>query len=356
MPSAVRLREDYSAEELRASGPAVEGRQPEPTASVAGCGPGWNGPGSAAKIGGMDRQTLRDWVHRFNASGPEGLIDNWTEGPKPRLSAEQLAEFAQIVEAGPDREKDGVVRWRRIDLKRVIAERFGVDFHERYVGKLLKKLGFSHMSARPRHPAQDERIVEAFQKNFPRALKAHLEGLPETTPVEIWFEDEARIGQKNGQVRQWARRGTRPSQPADQRYDNAYLFGAICPARGVGAALALPYADTDMMQLHLDEISRNVAEGAHAVLLLDSAGWHTTGKLDVPDNITPIFLPSRAPELNPVENVWQYLRQNWLSNTVFENYDAIVDAACAAWRKLIAQPETITSIGMRDWAHVGQPL
>jgi transposase len=103
----------------------------------------------------------------------------------------------------------------------------------------------------------------------------------------------------------------------------------------------LPYADTDMMQLHLDEISRNVAEGAHAVLLLDRAGWHTTGKLDVPDNITPIFLPSRAPELNAVENVWQYLRQNWLSNTVFENYDAIDAPACAAWRKLIAQPETI---------------
>jgi transposase len=112
----------------------------------------------------MDRQTLRDWVHRFNRSGPEGLIDNWTEGPKPRLSEEQLAQFAQIVEGGPDREKDGVVRWRRIDLKRVIAERFGVDFHPRYVGKLLHKLGFSHMSARPRHPAQDERIVEAFKK------------------------------------------------------------------------------------------------------------------------------------------------------------------------------------------------
>jgi transposase len=157
------------------------------------------GRGLAAKIGGMDRQTLRDWVHRFNASGPEGLIDNWTDGPKPRLSAEQLARFALIVEAGPDRERDGVVRWRRIDLKRVIAERFGIDFHPRYVGKLLQKLGFSHISARPRHPAQDERIVEAFKK-ISRALKAHLDGLPETTPVEIWFEDEARIGQKNGLV------------------------------------------------------------------------------------------------------------------------------------------------------------
>src|ERR1700729_2082370 len=124
--------------------------------------------------------------------------------------------------------------------------------------------------------------------------------------------------------------------------------------RGVGAALALPYADTEAMQLHLDEISRHVAKGAHAVLLLDRAGWHTTAKLDVPKNITPIFLPSRAPELNPVENIWQYLRANWLSNRVFENVDAIIDAACEAWRKLIAQPETITSIGMRDWAHVGQ--
>ena len=115
----------------------------------------------------MDRQTLRDRVHRFNASGPEGLLDSWTEGQKPRLSAEQVAEFAQIVEAGPVREKDGVVRWRGIDLQRVIAERFGVDFHQRYVGTLLKKLRFSNISARPRHPAQDERIIEAFKKASP---------------------------------------------------------------------------------------------------------------------------------------------------------------------------------------------
>jgi len=155
-------------------------------------------------------------------------------------------------------------------------------------------------------------------------------------------------------VRQWARRGTRPRQPADQRYSSAYLFGAICPARGVGAGLALPFADTEAMQFHIDEISRHVARGAHAVLLMDRAGWHTTTKLTIPENITPIFLPSRAPELNPVENVWQYLRSNWLSNRVFEDYDAIIDAACDAWRKLLAQPQTITSIGMRDWAHVGQ--
>jgi transposase len=108
------------------------------------------------------------------------------------------------------------------------------------------------------------------------------------------------------------------------------------------------------MQLHLDEISRHVARGAHAVLLLDRAGWHTTAHLTVPDNVTPIFLPSRAPELNPVENVWQYLRGNWLSNRVFDTYEDIIEAACHAWMKLIARPETINSIGIRGWAHVGQ--
>ena len=170
----------------------------------------------------------------------------------------------------------------------------------------------------------------------------------------MWFQDEARIGQKNGVVRQWARRRTRPRQPADQRYQSAYLFGAICPAHGKGAALALSFADTKAMLLHLDEISRHVARGAHAVLLLDRAGWHTTAKLKVPNNITPLLLPSRAPELNPVENIWQYLRANWLSNRVFDDYHTIIEAACEAWQKLIAQPQTITSIGMRDWAHVGR--
>jgi hypothetical protein len=169
-------------------------------------------------------------------------------------------------------------------------------------------------------------------------LSVHLAEVPEGTPIEIWFQDEARIGQKNGVVRQWARRGSRPRQPADQRYENAYLFGAICPARGTGAALALPQADTAAMQLHLNEISRHVAPGAQAVLLMDRAGWHTTASLDMPKNITPILLPSRAPELNPVENIWQYMRANWLSNRVFETYDAIIDAACEALRSSSLNP------------------
>ncbi len=108
------------------------------------------------------------------------------------------------------------------------------------------------------------------------------------------------------------------------------------------------------MQAHLEEIARTVARGAHAVLLLDRAGWHTSGALAVPKNITLILLPSRAPELNPVENLWQYLRANWLSNRVFDTYDTILEAACDAWRNLLINPTAITSIGHREWASVGQ--
>ena len=163
-----------------------------------------------------------------------------------------------------------------------------------------------------------------------------------------------RVGQKNGLVRQWARRGSRPRQPKDQRYKSLYLFGAICPARGTGAALAMPLANTHAMQAHLCEISRTVAPAAHAVLLLDRAGWHTTGALVVPGNLTLVFLPSRSPELNPVENLWQYLRQTYLSNRVFDGYADILDAACEAWNRLIDQPSKIMSIGLRPWAHNGQ--
>ena len=116
----------------------------------------------------------------------------------------------------------------------------------------------------------------------------------------------------------------------------------------------LPRANAAMMQLHLEEISRTVAAKAHAVVLMDRAGWHDTDKLTVPNNLTIILLPSRAPELNPAENIWQFLRQTWLSNRVFETYDAILEAGCEAWNKLTAEPEIIRSIGMRNWAHKGQ--
>ncbi|EJW09260.1 ISSod10, transposase OrfB [Rhodovulum sp. PH10] len=108
------------------------------------------------------------------------------------------------------------------------------------------------------------------------------------------------------------------------------------------------------MQAHLDAIGEAVAPGAHALLILDKAGWHTTGKLEPPANITLLPLPPACPELNAAENIWQYLRQNYLGNRVFADYTAILDACQDAWRKLLAETGRITSIAQRGWAIIGQ--
>ena len=119
-------------------------------------------------------------------------------------------------------------------------------------------------------------------------------GLPNGTPIELWWQDEARVGQKNKIARRWARRGTRPRAPLDQRTSSVYIFGAICPQQGKGAALVLPRCDTQAMSLHLVEVAQAVAPGAHGVLLMDRAGWHRAKDLVIPDNLTLVLLPARS--------------------------------------------------------------
>lgn len=176
-------------------------------------------------------------------------------------------------------------------------------------------------------------------------------GLPPGTAIELWWQDEARVGQKNTLPRRWARRGSRPSAPKDQRTAYAYIFGAICPEKGKGAGLVLPRCDSEAMSLHLAEISQCVDLGSHAVLILDGAGWHSAHDVIVPRNITLLTLPPCAPELNPVENVWQFLRDNWLGDRIFRSYDDIVERCCRAWNRLIEQPWKIMSLGLREWAY-----
>ena len=142
----------------------------------------------------------------------------------------------------------------------------------------------------------------------------------------------------------------------DQRTQSTYLFGAVCPEHGTGAALVLPFCNTEAMQLHLDEIATRVTEGAHAILILDQAGWHGAKELKIPSNISILQLPPRAPELNSQENIWQFMRQNWLSNRIFKSFEDIVDHCCYAWNTLIDQPWKIMSIAHRDWAVVGHSI
>jgi transposase len=172
-------------------------------------------------------------------------------------------------------------------------------------------------------------------------------------PVQIWFQDEARVGQKANLSYLWAIKGTRPQVKRDTRFANCYIFGAICPERETGEALIMPRCNTEAMNQHLAIISQNVGENAHAILVLDGAGWHKAKALIVPSTITLTHLPPYSPELMPVENVWQYLKGNCLNSRIYKDYDEIVYACEKAWNCLINDPNRIKSITKRDW-FIGQ--
>jgi len=307
----------------------------------------------AAKIGGVGLQIIRDRVLRFNARGPDGLLDGKAPGRPCKLDDGQRQAIARMIESGPIPAVHGVVRWRLIDLAQWIFEEFRDHHRQADAQPGTARYGLPQTLGSPASLCAGRRRDRGFlKKNFPTRLDAIArEKEIDSDKIEIWFADEARIGQKNKITRRWAKRGTRPSAPRDQRTASTYIFGAVCPQQGKGAALILPACNTEAMNLHLAEIAKTVAPGAHAVLLVDQAGWHMSTRLVVPPNITIVAQPPKSPELNPVENVWQYIRDNWLSNLIFKSYDDLVDHCCEAWNKLVDQPWRIMSIGLRQWAH-----
>lgn len=176
---------------------------------------------------------------------------------------------------------------------------------------------------------------------------------PADVAVEVWFQDEARVGQKGTLTYVWAPVGSRPPMVRDNRHDTAYIFGAICPTRGVGAAIITPAANTECMNLHLQEISLHVARGAIAAVVCDSAGWHQTGgELTLPDNIVLLPIPPYSPDLNGMENVWEYLRGNKFSSCIWDSYEAILKGCADAWNWFVGDPDRIRSIGHKSWATV----
>lgn len=163
------------------------------------------------------------------------------------------------------------------------------------------------------------------------------------------FEDEARIGQKGRVCHRWFRRGRRPPGPADQRYTFAYIYAAVEPGADWAFALVLPEVSTRAMQAFLDRLAATLAEDEHVLLVLDRAGWHGANALVVPANITLAALPPRSPELNPVERLWLYLKERFLSHRLLEDYTAVVDAACAAWQRVTSEPGRIASLCSYPW-------
>lgn len=167
--------------------------------------------------------------------------------------------------------------------------------------------------------------------------------------IDVWFQDEARFGQQNNTTRLWAPKGSRPRAVRQQQFEYAYLFGAVCPSTGQTEALIAPCVNKDVMTQHLQQISQATPDGRHAVVVIDGAGWHTMDTAAPFNNLTLIKLPPYSPELNPIEQVWQWLRQRHLSNRTFKGYEDIVDACSNAWNTFRQNIDTVKSICSRDW-------
>ena len=162
--------------------------------------------------------------------------------------------------------------------------------------------------------------------------------------LEVWFEDEARFGQQGTLARVWARRGSRPAAVKQTQYEWLYVMAAVCLQTGQSIGMLSPYISTGIVNVYLKQFARELAADVHAVLIWDQAGFHKSSELDVPENVTIIELPAYSPELNPVENLWQYLRSHYWANRSYKDYDDLRKAACDAWQRVCLTAEVVKSI------------
>lgn len=293
-------------------------------------------------------KTVSAWIKDFIEFDYEGLIEREGRGRKPRLPPEEEEIFKIKIDLLQEQRKGGSIT--ATEIQTFLAEEFNCCYSISGVYALLDRIGLVWITARSKHPKQNQEVIEGFKENFPEEVQKIQEKL-DTNKIEIWWQDEARVGQRGTLSRQWATKGTRPRVVRQQQFISTYIYGAVCPSKDKGCGLILPGTSAGMMQIHLDEISKKVEEGFHGIVLMDRASWHTTEALNIPQNITLMPLPAYSPELNPVEQIWQQLRRKHLSNRCYSDYDDIVEACSDAWNCFCDEEGNIESLCSRSWAN-----
>jgi hypothetical protein len=231
------------------------------------------------------------------------------------------------------------------DVRRVLEER-GFKRSLPWVYRTLKRLNFTYQAPRPRNPKQNAAEMAQWEIDFPSVL-LNLRKKHSDKVVHVYCGDEARYGQKGILRRQWAPRGQRPVRLRQDGFENAYLYGAGCPKNGNSYFLVADNVDTEWMQIFLDGMSLSLEEDVHALLNLDNASYHKSARLIVPSNITIHHFPPYCPELNPIENLWAFMKKNFLCNQVYGNLKEVVDHGTQACKQVTK--ENIMSVCHRDF-------
>lgn len=302
---------------------------------------GWTAPAIATSVG-LSRRDCQEWVYRFNESGLRGLDDQHGGGRAAPLTEEQEEQVRKRINAGPT-EEDRVCSLRGIDLQAILEKEFGVLRSLSGVYLLLHRLGYSYLRPRPHHCKADPQAQTAFQEQLPQRLAEIAQSHPNRR-LRIYFQDEARFGQQGTTTNVWAPKGSRPTVVRQTEYKYLWVLGAVCPETGRGEGLLSPRLNTDVVQAFLGEFSKTVPADEHAVMIWDGAGFHTSHKLRVPDNITLLQLPPYSPELNPMENLWHYLKSHYWSNRAYADYEELEEAAIDAWRAAVLQPDLMKTV------------
>lgn len=302
---------------------------------------GYTAPAIAMSVG-LSRRICQQWVYRYNEQGLAGLSDLRGQESKPMLTPEQEVQVCQRLEAGPT-PADQVCSLRGVDVQRILATEFGVLRSLSAVYHLLHDLGYSYLSPRPRH----RRSNPAAQEQFKRELPARLQALREQHAdkrLRVYFQDESRFGQQGTTTNVWARRGSRPTAVRQTEYQYLWVLGVVCPETGHSDGLLSPQLNTKIVNLFLEQFSRTLAADEHAALIWDGAGFHVSGELKVPANVTIIQLPAYSPELNPIENLWHYLKSHFWSNRAYADYNELETAAVQAWQIAALDPNLMKTV------------
>ncbi|MFS1458169.1 IS630 family transposase [Vibrio splendidus] len=297
----------------------------------------------------VSRLSVNKWIKAYLDFGVEGLVEKPHTGRPSRLTIEQKKHLKEYVTSNAIKPEGG--RLQGSDITQFILDEFDISYQPSGVYRLLHELNLSWITTRSKHPKQSEKAQESFKK-FPIETILKIPGHIHLKEVLVWFQDEARFGQRNTTTKIWAEKGTRPRAVQQQQFEYAYLFGAVCINTGEAKAIVSPLSNMEAMTKHLELISTATPRGKHSVVIMDQASWHQTHLANHFKNITIIHIPPYSPELNPIEQVWQWLRQYKLANRCFENYNDIVNSVCNAWNSFCEDKRRVQSLCFRDWTRL----
>jgi transposase len=296
---------------------------------------------------GCSLKAVKNWVAQYNRGGIEALHERPRGGRPPRLDPDEHPRLKLRLLA-PPRPEDGVCTFRGLDVRRILEQEFGALMSLQAVYDLLHRLGYSDLLPRPHHEDANPEVQGFFKEIVVDQIDA-IAADHSDEEVRVYFQDEARFGTQGTITRVWAPKGSRPRAVRQNGREWLYVMIAVCAATGDASALIMPELNTAVVNLFLEQFARELPAGVHAVLIWDGAGFHTGGDLVVPSRVSLIRLPPYSPELNPVENLWHYLRSHHWSNRMYEGYKELQKEAVRSLRAVCQDTDKLSTICNADY-------